>query len=284
MSVHYSYVDTPNVFVQHQNGQRYAYRELGEKKGIPIILLTHLSATLDNWDPRVIDGLAKSRWVFAFDNTGVGLSSGKVPDTISQMASDAIIFIKLLGFTTVDMIALSMGGMIAQELVLREPSLVRKLVLVGTGPRGGKGISKVTSITNFDFARALLTFKDVKTYLFFPNTKDGKEKAKEFLMEIKRRKKHRDKPISLRGYRAQLKAINKWGKDKPDDLSQITQPTLIINGDHDRMVPTENSYDLANRMPDSKLKLFDDAGHGSLFQYPDEFVETVLPFLRSGCD
>ncbi|MGI8351121.1 alpha/beta fold hydrolase [Niallia circulans] len=279
MSVHYSYTDAPNLFIQHENGKRYAYRELGEKQGIPIILLTHLSANLDNWDPRIIDGLAKSRWVIAFDNMGVGLSDGKVPDTIFQMANDAITFIKLLGFSKIDLIGLSMGGMIAQELILKEPGLVRKLVLVGTGPRGGKGITDVTYITNLDLVRAILTFKDIKTYLFFPNTKNGKKKAKEFLIQIKQRKKHRDKTISLKAYRMQLRAINKWGKDKIADLAKIVQPTLIINGDHDRMVPTENSYDLADRIPNSQLKIFDHAGHGSLFQYPKEFVEMVITFL-----
>lgn len=280
MSNYYSYIDAPNLFIQHQNGKRFAYRELGEKKGIPIILLTHLSANLDNWDPRIIDGLAKSHWVIAFDNTGVGLSNGKVPNNISQMAHDAITFIKLLGLSKVDLIALSMGGMIAQELTLKEPGLVRKLVLVGTGPRGGKGISKVAQITNLDLVRATLTFKDVKTYLFFPNTKDGKKKAKEFLFHINKRKRHRDKTISLKAYKRQLDAITKWGKDNPADLSQILQPTLIINGQHDRMVPTENSYDLANRIANSKLILFDHAGHGSIFQYPKEFVEIVITFLN----
>ncbi|WP_160036435.1 alpha/beta fold hydrolase [Paenibacillus sp. An7] len=279
MGIDYSYVDAPNLFIQHRNGKRYAYRELGEKKGIPIIFLTHLSANLDNWDPRVIDGFAKNHWVIAFDNTGVGLSNGKVPNNIPQTANDTITFIKSLGLLKVDLIALSMGGMIAQELILKEPSLVRRLVLVGTGPRGGKGISNVTYITNLDLIRATLTFKDVKTYLFFPNTKNGKEKAKEFLNQIKRRKKHRDKSISLRAYRNRLIAINKWGKEKSVDLSKIIHPTLIINGDHDRMVPTENSYDLANQIPDSKLKIFDYAGHGSLFQYPKEFVEIVSTFL-----
>lgn len=241
MSIYYSYIDAPNLFIQQQNGKRYAYRELGEKKGTPIILLTHLSANLDNWDPRVIDGLAKSHWVIAFDNTGVGLSNGEVPNNIPQMADDAITFIKLLGFLKVDLIALSMGGMIAQELISKEPNLVRKVVLVGTGPRGGKGISNVIRITNFDLVRAALTFKDVKTYLFFPTTDNGKKKAKEFLTQIKKRRKHRDKTISLKAYRKQLDAITKWGKEKPADLSKIVQPTLIINGDNDRMVPTENS-------------------------------------------
>ncbi|MDQ0207512.1 alpha/beta fold hydrolase [Alkalicoccobacillus murimartini] len=279
MTIHYSYIDAPNLFIQDQHGKRFAYRELGEKKGTPIILLTHLSANLDNWDPRIIDGLAKSHWVIAFDNVGVGLSDGKVPNNIPQMANDAIAFIKLLGFSKIDLIGLSMGGMIAQELIVKESSIVRKLVLVGTGPRGGKGISNVTNITNLDFVRSIFTFRDIKTYLFFQNTKNGKNKAKEFLIQIKKRKNHRDKSISLRAYRSQLEAINKWGKDKPEDLSKIVQPTLIINGDHDRMVPTENSHDLANRIPGSKLKIFEHAGHGSLFQYPKEFVEIVIKFL-----
>ncbi|WP_217989377.1 alpha/beta fold hydrolase [Niallia circulans] len=170
MSIHYSYIDAPNLLIQHQNGKRYAYRELGEKKEPPIILLTHLSANLDNWDSRIIDGLAKSRWVITFDNTGVGLSNGRVPNNIPQMANDAITFIKQLGFLKVDLIALSMGGMIAQELILKEPSLVRKLVLVGTGPRGGKGISNVTHITNLDLVRAILTFKDIKKPICFSKT------------------------------------------------------------------------------------------------------------------
>ena len=275
-----TYVHAPNKRIRAANGITYAYRELGEKTGVPIVFLTHLSANLDNWDPRIIDGIAKHHWVITFDNKGVGLSSGQVPGTIKEMAEDAIAFIKALGFRKIDILSLSMGGMIAQELLELEPNLVRKVILTGTGPRGGKGIENVTKISNQDLVRAIFTLTDVKTYLFFTRTPNGKRKAKEFLARIKERKHDRDKMISLKGYRTQLSAINNWGKSNPADLSKIMQPTLVVNGDDDRMVPTENSYDLVQRLPNSKLVIYEDAGHGSIFQYHEEFTKEVLAFLN----
>ncbi len=275
-----TYVHAPNKSIRAANGITYAYRELGKKAGIPIVFFTHLSANLDNWDPRIIDGIAKHHWVITFDNRGVGLSSGHVPATIKEMAEDASAFIKALGFKQIDILSLSMGGMIAQELLELEPFLVRKLILTGTGPRGGKGIENVTKIANQDLVRAIFTLKDVKTYLFFTRTSNGKRKAKEFLARLKERKQDRDKTISLKGYRTQLRAINKWGKSKPADLAKIMQPTLVVNGDADWMVPTENSYDLAQRIPNSKLVIYKDAGHGSIFQYYEEFTKAVIEFLK----
>ncbi|HEX5350210.1 MAG TPA: alpha/beta hydrolase [Trichococcus sp.] len=274
-----TYIHAPNKSIRAADGITYAYRELGRKTGIPIVFFTHLSANLDNWDPRIIDGIAKHHWVITFDNKGVGLSSGQVPGTIKEMAEDAIAFIKALGFKQIDILSLSMGGMIAQELLKLEPTLVRKVILTGTGPRGGKGIENVTKISNQDLVRAIFTLTDVKTYLFFPYTSNGKRKAKEFLTRIKERKHDRDKMISLKGYHTQLRAINHWGKANPADLSKITQPTLVVNGDEDRMVPTENSYDLVQRIPNSKLVIYKDAGHGSIFQYHEEFIKEVIGFL-----
>jgi pimeloyl-ACP methyl ester carboxylesterase len=279
MITKYSYVRQPNLSVTANDGTVYAYRELGDKKGIPVVFFTHLSANLDNWDPRVMDGIAEKHWVIAFDNNGVGLSSGTVPDTIEQMARDALTFIHTLGFEQIDILALSMGGMIAQELLSIEPKLVRKLILTGTGPRGGEGIKNVKKVTNYDMIRALFTLKDIKTYLFFTRTDNGKQKAKEFLTRIKERKEARDKMISIKEYRTQLKAIYKWGLAKPADLSKITHPTLVVNGDNDRMVPSLNSYALAKRIPNSKLIIYNDSGHGSIFQNHDDFVKAVLEFL-----
>ncbi|MBP7128893.1 MAG: alpha/beta hydrolase [Trichococcus sp.] len=275
-----TYIHAPNKSIRTANGITYVYRELGEKIGIPIVFFTHLSANLDNWDPRIIDGIAKQHWVITFDNTGVGLSSGQVPGTIKEMAEDAIDFIKALGFKQIDILSFSMGGMIAQELLELEPTLIRKVILTGTGPRGGKGIENVTKISNQDLVRAIFTLKDVKTYLFFTRTSNGKKKAKEFLARIKERKKNRDKMISLKGYLTQLKAINRWGKSTPADLSKIKQPILVVNGEADRMVPTENSYDLVQRLPNSKLVIYKDAGHGAIFQYHEEFTKEVLAFLN----
>ena len=275
-----TYIHAPNKSIRTANGITYVYRELGEKIGIPIVFFTHLSANLDNWDPRIIDGIAKQHWVITFDNTGVGLSSGQVPGTIKEMAEDAIDFIKALGFKQIDILSFSMGGMIAQELLELEPTLIRKVILTGTGPRGGKGIENVTKISNQDLVRAIFTLKDVKTYLFFTRTSNGKRKAKEFLARIKERKHNRDKMISLKGYLTQLKAINRWGKSTPADLSKIKQPILVVNGEADRMVPTENSYDLVQRLPNSKLVIYKDAGHGAIFQYHEEFTKEVLAFLN----
>ena len=275
-----TYIHAPNKSIRTANGITYVYRELGEKIGIPIVFFTHLSANLDNWDPRIIDGIAKQHWVITFDITGVGLSSGQVPGTIKEMAEDAIAFIKALGFKQIDILSFSMGGMIAQELLELEPTLIRKVILTGTGPRGGKGIENVTKISNQDLVRAIFTLKDVKTYLFFTRTSNGKKKAKEFLARIKERKQNRDKMISLKGYLTQLKAINRWGKSTPADLSKIKQPILVVNGEADRMVPTENSYDLVQRLPNSKLVIYKDAGHGAIFQYHEEFTKEVLAFLN----
>lgn len=275
-----TYIHAPNKSIRTANGITYVYRELGEKIGIPIVFFTHLSANLDNWDPRIIDGIAKQHWVITFDNTGVGLSSGQVPSTIKEMAEDAIDFIKALGFKQIDILSFSMGGMITQELLELEPTLIRKVILTGTGPRGGKGIENVTKISNQDLVRAIFTLKDVKTYLFFTRTSNGKRKAKEFLARIKERKHNRDKMISLKGYYTQLKAINRWGNSTPADLSKIKQPILVVNGEADRMVPTDNSYDLAQRLPNSNLVIYKDAGHGAIFQYHEEFTKEVLAFLN----
>ncbi len=276
-----TYTLAPNQFITAASGIKYAYREMGQKTGIPVILLTHLSANLDNWEPSLIDELAKKHWLIMFDNSGVGLSTGRVPQTIQAMARDALTFIHTFDFKQVDILSLSMGGMIAQELVLREPQLVRKLILTGTGPRGGYGIDQVTRVTNLDLVRAVITLKDVKTYLFFTRTAVGKRAAADFLRQIKRRQSNRDRSISLSAYTAQLKAIKRWGKEGPADLSKISQPTLIANGDHDRMVPTKNSYDLATRIPNSKLIIFKDAGHGSIFQYYLQFSQAVNQFLQN---
>jgi pimeloyl-ACP methyl ester carboxylesterase len=260
-------------------GVDYAYRELGQKTGTPVIFFTHLAANLDNWDPRVVDGIAEKHRVITFDNRGVGASTGTVPDTIEAMAKDAVTFIRALGFDQVDVLAFSLGGMIAQAIALQEPGLVRKLILTGTGPAGGEGIDKVTAVSNLDVIRATLTFQDPKTFLFFTRTPNGKRSAKQFLARLKERTENRDKAISLSGYRAQLKAIHRWGLQQPADLSVIRQPTLVANGDNDRMVPTKNTLDLDRRLPNSELVIYPDAGHGGIFQHYREFVATALEFL-----
>lgn len=216
----------------------FAYRELGQHHGgPPLVLLTHLAAVLDNWDPRVVNGLAAQRHVIAFDNRGEGASSRSPANTIEQMADDAITFLRAQRHAQVDLFGFSMGGMIAQEMALKEPALVRKLILAGTGPAGGEGISAVAGVANVDLLRGFFTGQDPKQFLFFTRTPNGIEAGKAFLQRLSARSGHRDKDITLRAYVAQLQALNAWGKKAPADLSYIHQPVLVVNGDSDRMVP-----------------------------------------------
>ncbi|KRM24229.1 alpha/beta fold hydrolase [Latilactobacillus graminis] len=274
-----AYIEVPNQMITASNGVRYAYRTSGIQEAVPLVLLTHLSANLDNWDPRLIDALAKERYVITFDNQGVGLSSGRVPITIEQMARDVLPLLDALGYDKVDILSLSMGGMVAQELIKIAPQRVRKLILSGTGPRGGVGIRAVTRISNIDLVKSLVTFKDVKTYLFFTSSTASQQKARLFLEQIHLRKKNRDKNITIPAYVHQLKAIHTWGKQSSEALDFITQPTLVVNGDQDRMVPTENSYVLAKKIQDSDLIIYPDAGHASIFQEPTLFAKQALAFL-----
>ena len=249
-----------------------------------MVFLTHLAAVLDNWDPRVVDGIAAQHRVIAFDNRGVGASGGSTPDTIEAMAHDAVAFIRALGLEKVDLLGFSMGGMIAQLIAADEPQLVRKVILAGTGPAGGEGIAKVTRLSHLDTLRGLLTLQDPKQFLFFTRTSNGRRAGKEFLARLKERTEDRDKAIAVRSYLAQLKAIHRWGKQSPADLSVIHQPVLVANGETDRMVPTKNSADLAERLPNAELVIYPDAGHGGIFQYHQRFVEQALAFLAETHD
>jgi len=273
-----SWKDAPTHTVS-AGGVEFAYRELGPDTGVPVVFLTHLTAVLDNWDPRVVDGIAAKRRVITFDNRGVGASSGSTPTTIEEMASDAVTFIRALGFNQVDLFGFSMGGMIAQVIAQEEPRLVRKMILAGTGPAGGAGIENVTRVTYLDVARGLLTRQDPKQFLFFTRTPSGRRAGKAFLARLEERTDDRDKPISLRSLRAQLKAIHRWGQQQPANLASIRQPVLVLNGESDKMVPTKNSVDLDQRLPNSQLVLYPDAGHGGVFQFHEDFVKRALEFL-----
>jgi pimeloyl-ACP methyl ester carboxylesterase len=257
----------------------FAYRELGPDTGVPVVFLTHLAAVLDNWDPRVVDGIAAEHRVITFDNRGVGASSGSTPTTIEEMARDAVTFIRALGFEKVDLFGFSMGGMIAQVIVQEEPRLVRKLIIAGTGPAGGEGIDKVTRTSYQDTARGLLTRTDPKQYLFFTRTPNGRRAGQEFLARLEERTTDRDKAISVRAFRAQLKAIHRWGQENPADLASIRQPVLVANGESDKMVPSKNTVDLDRRLPNSQIVLYPDAGHGGVFQFHEDFVKRALEFL-----
>lgn len=261
------------------NGVTFSYRELGPTGGVPVVFFVHLAATLDNWDPRIVDPIAQHRHVIAFDNRGVGASTGKVPDNVEAMADDAYSFVTALGFDQIDIFSFSLGGMVAQAFVLKHPEMVRKLILTGTGPKGGKGIDKVAGPTYYDIVRAGLTRSDPKEFLFFNRNDTGKAAGKAFVKRLEERTRDRDATMKVTGFQTQLKAIKKWGRATPDDLSKITQPTLIANGDHDRMVPTILSTDLHQRIPNSELVIYPDSGHGGVFQYHEQFAPLAVEFL-----
>jgi pimeloyl-ACP methyl ester carboxylesterase len=275
-----SYANAPTSTVT-AGGVEYAYRELGPSGGIPVVFFVHLAATLDNWDPRIVDAIAKTRHVITFDQRGVGGSTGEVPDTIEDAAGHAYEFIRALGFDTIDVFSFSMGGFIAQDLIVKHPDLVRRLVLTGTGPRGGKDIDKVVGVTYWDILRATLTRSDPKEFLFFNRNATGKSAAKAFVKRLQERILDRDRKISTKAFRTQLKAIQRFGRSDPSDLSTFTQPTLIANGDHDRMVPSVLSEDLHRRIKGSELIIYPDSGHGGVFQYHDKFAPVAAEFLSA---
>src|SRR5215207_915249 len=272
----YRYAPTRTITA---GGVTYAYRELGPKGGVPVVFFVHLGATMDYWDPRIVDPIAKNRHIITFDNRGVGASTGQVPDSVEAMADDAHTFIRALGFDTVDIFSFSLGGFVAQALVVKHPDLVRKLILTGTGPAGGKDIDKVAGVTYWDILRATLTRSDPKEFLFFNRNATGKPAARAFVNRLKERTVRRDAAMKFSALRTQLKAIKPCGRSAPADLSKLTQPTLIANGDDDRMVPSVLSDDMHRRIPSSELVIYPDSGHGGIFQFHDRFAPVAVQFL-----
>ncbi|WP_016882060.1 MULTISPECIES: alpha/beta fold hydrolase [unclassified Rhodococcus (in: high G+C Gram-positive bacteria)] len=261
------------------DGVRYVYRELGTDTDVPVVFLHHFTAVLDDWDPRVIDGIAAQHRVIAFDNRGVGGTGSKVPTDLEQMGADAIAFIRALGHEKVDLFGFSVGGAVAQMIALQAPDLVRRMVLAGTGPRGGGGIWKMPFIVGGAYAKAALARKDARHFLFFPRTLEGKKAANAYFDRLAERTTDRDKPISNQARLAQLRAITTGGLHAPDDLSKITAPVFVANGDHDLMVASEHSEDLAERLPNSTITIYPNSGHGGVFQHHETFVPEVLKFL-----
>jgi pimeloyl-ACP methyl ester carboxylesterase len=261
-------------------GVEFAYRELGPRGGVPLVFLHHLGADLDDWDPRVIDGIAAGRHVITFDNRGVGASSGSVPHTVAEMAADAAVFIRALGHQQVDLIGFSLGGGVAQFVMVEHPDLVRRAILAGTSPAGTGGLDEVTKVAVMAYVKAALTLRDPKHFLFFPRTPEGKVAATDYMARLKERTRDRDKRSSLMVMPAQLKAIRAAGTQAPHDLSKIGQPVLVANGDNDLMVSSEKSTELARRLPNAELVIYPDSGHGGIFQYHRQFVPKALEFLE----
>lgn len=275
-----SYITTKNQYISVA-GNQIAYRELGKGKSkLPIVMLVHLAATLDNWDPKLLDLLAEDVHVVVLDLPGVGASQGKVAQTIPGMAEQAIEIIQALGYDKINLLGLSMGGFIAQEVIRLNSHLVNRLILAGTGPRGGIEIDKVTGKTFRYMFKAGLERIDPKRYIFYSHDEKGKAEAEKVLGRMKMRTaSYADKEMAISGFMTQLKAIKRWGRAAEDDMAYITQPTLIVNGDKDMQVPTENSYLMHKKIKNSQLIIYPEAGHGSIFQYAEEFARELKIFI-----
>jgi len=273
------YKDAQTQFIDVA-GTKFAYRDFGPQEGVPLVLLNHWGAVLDNFDPYIVDALAKSHRVITVDYRGIGSSSGSAPLSVGEMADDTIALIRTLGFKKIDLFGFSLGGMVAQDVMRKAPKLVQKLILTGTGPAGGRGINQVGPVSWPLIIKGLLTLHDPKFYLFFTSSQNSRHAAKEFLARLKERKTNRDKEPTPRAFLRQLTAIHAWGNQPPQDLGAITIPVLVANGDNDIMVPSENTVDMAKRIKGAELVIYKDAGHGGIFQYHKEFTKTALAFLK----
>jgi pimeloyl-ACP methyl ester carboxylesterase len=275
-----SHVSARTEFVQ-AGDIRYAYRQFGASDGTPLVLLQHFRGGMDHWDPLVTDGFAASRPVILFDNAGVARSSGQTPATVEEMADHVASFVRGMGLSQVDVLGFSIGGYVAQAFTLQHGDLVRRLVLTGTGPRGGDDEGRDPDALNVATRNEVSTLDDY-LFLFFAPSDDSQAAGRAFWDRRHRRALDVDPPVSAQTTKAQVNALTDWRVahgERFAELERITQPTLVVNGEHDIMVPPVNSYHLATHIPQAQLVLYPDAGHGSLFQYPELYVSHASRFL-----
>ena len=275
-----SFVQAPGETVDVA-GTPFAYRELGPAGGVPLVLLNHITAVLDEWDPAVVDGLAAERRVIVVDLRGVGASGGTTPDSIEAMAADTAAFLEARGLDLVDLLGFSLGGMVAQAVVQQRPDLVRRIVLAGTSPAGDEGPAGWGSTLQNAFGKSAAEGKHPKHYLFFSPTPRSQAAADAFLARLDERTEDRDAPVTDETIGAQLIAATKWEQGtSPAGLTDVDKPVLVVNGDNDLLVPTISSFNLAQLLPNATLSIYPDAGHGAIFQYHQLFVQQTLEFLR----
>ena len=274
-------ITTPTRFVE-AGGTRFAYRRFGDPVGTPVVLLQHLMGNLDNYDPAITDALAMGREVILTDNAGVGRSTGNAPETVAGMARDAASLIDALDLEHVDLFGFSMGGYVAQQIVVDRPELVRRLVLVGTGPRGGDGMDELAP----DVVPLFQTVHEPQDLMwlpiFFSPSEASQIAGRHFLERIRARTDDRDAPVSETTVAAHLAAAHEWGTPAPDSfdyLKGIPHPALVVNGSNDIVVPTINSYILQQNLPNAELVLFPDSNHGSHFQFTELFNHHVTDFV-----
>jgi pimeloyl-ACP methyl ester carboxylesterase len=271
----------PTQFVQAADDVTYAYRRFGKPSDVPLLMLQHFRGNMDNWDPAFVDALAAEREVILVDYAGISSSTGLPAHTVAATARQVIAFTEAIGLTRTDLLGFSLGGFVAQDVALTRPALVRRLVLAGTGPKGAPGTHgwrhDITDHTHADN----LGGEDL-LYIFFAHTETSQAKGVEYLGRFLQRTEDRDPASSLAVRDAQYDAVLDWGIPDHGALQRLTgikAPTLIIQGDDDLMIPTRLSHLMAGLIPDARLRIYPEAAHGSIFQYPQEAATDVTTFL-----
>jgi pimeloyl-ACP methyl ester carboxylesterase len=277
-----SNITAPTQFLQ-VNNETYAYRRFGNGAGLPLLFLQHFTGTLDNWDPAVTDPLAAGREVILFESAGVGRSTGDVPNTIAGMATHALAFLDVLGVNTCDVLGFSLGGMVAQHMVQERPSIFRRIILVGTAPRGGEDIMHLEKPSLAKYLNdPKLQGYEVLQKIFFAPTASSQAAGEAFIGRLAQRKNDRE-PASGPGVAmAQMAAFREWEQVTAERfayLKNIRQPTLVVNGMRDEMIAASNSYLLAENLPNAELLVYPDSGHGSLFQFHESFTRHAASFF-----
>ena len=278
----YSHQTAPTQFVEAA-GIRFAYRRFGKQTGVPLLMNVHFTGTMDYWDPLVTDGFAAEREVILFNNVGISSTSGETPSSIYEMARYAEAFIDALELKQIDILGFSMGGLIAQQFVIDRPELIRKLILVGTGPKAGEGMQSLTPEAQEIFGAAYENPEDLWLKVHFTPSEKSQAAGRKFIERKLLRQVDRDPLAKESVAGAQVASLIDYNVITPDrysDLKKIQQPTLIINGSNDVIIYTVNSFILQQNIPNATLILYPDSNHGSLFQYPETFTEQVNSFLN----
>jgi pimeloyl-ACP methyl ester carboxylesterase len=270
-----------NELVSAANGVDYAYRDTGGEAGVPLVLLQHFRGNLDNWDPALIDALASVRRVVTFDNAGVGGSTGTTPDTIEQMARDAIAFLSAMELAQIDLLGFSIGSFVAQQIALVRPALVRRLILASAAPQGAAGMHGWAAEV-IGAIGTPNTSPDAYLDVFFAQSASSREAGQEALVRMYARTEDRDTATTWATREAQYDAVCAWGIPDHELLqrpSAIDMPVFVANGDSDPMILPRYSYLLAGLIPHAQIKIYPDAAHGFLFQHHAAFAADVDAFL-----
>jgi len=269
----------PTRFVEVDNS-RFAYRRWGKPGGFPLVFMNYFTGNLDDWDPMVTDGFAADFDVILFNNAGVGSSGGETPGTVSEMTRDALAFCDALGLKEFNVVGFSLGGMIAQQLALDQPNRVKRILLLGTGPRGGEGMTftELSADERADPDQFLLG-------AFFSPTGASQAAGRAYLKRLAARTRDRDRPVSTRTAEAQLHAIREWGAVPPSDryatLQKIKHPTLVVHGIKDIVVQPINAFTLAEHLPNAQLIMYPDSSHGAQYQHAELFLKHATLFLSA---